>query len=1351
MAFAWLFPSELNTAVFREAWLRVVTENSVLRAGIEERSGTAQQVLLSPERLSTQMLELNEIGDPKAAFRGWCDERSSKPLPLNGPLLDSVLVNLGEHGFGWYLNLHHVIADAHASVLLYQQVSREYTAMSQGEDPVSKLNPYYPTAAGLVPEPDRLAVAQAHWSARKMAGVPIVSMYGETGIPSGTASTRYTLQLTPSQMQRMNQCCGQEGFASLSPDLSRFSFFATVLLAWQRRVSGNTKLGFDTPVAGRASQEAKNALGLFIEIFPFSVLVSEDDSFRTLGGKCLDEAYLLLQHAIPGSSEPSEESAANVVLNYFPERFAEFAGMSPAVRWVHPGHGDSAHALRLQVQDFDGDGCFTLHFDFNDRVIPKHLCQRSLEHFEILLESILSDPDQSIDRVKLLTEQESGMLDQLNDTDRYPFPNRTVVARFDEQARATPESIALRQGQLEISYRQLSEQVDALATSLIDEGVQAGDFVAIAGRRSVDSVVAILATLRTRAAYVPLDRNYPVERIRYMLQDCHVRLVLLGDVGASMAHFDRLETLDIQTGINRGLGKPPPRLDCQMSDLAYLLYTSGSSGRPKGVPIEHGGLADYVDWAARKYVRDRSWVFPLFTSLSFDLTVTSLFLPLATGGVLEIYPEPDGPVDSAVMEVVEQNRAHFIKLTPSHLSLLLDADLEDSEIRCVVVGGEDFKTSLASNISKKFSQQVEIYNEYGPTEAVVGCVAHRFDPERDRGNSVPIGRPADHVTIEVLNQQMVPVPEGVPGELWVSRPGLARGYHGEEELTRKYFLPNPGEPDRLRYGTGDLVRWCAPGQLEFLGRKDRQLKIDGHRIEAAEIEAALLSLPEVGQCAVIERRFDPYASPADTQQYCIRCGLSHSYPHVSFDQQGVCSICHSYEAIRERAGSYFKSLDDLRVILDQSREHGTSTYDCMMLLSGGKDSTYALCQLVEMGISVYALTLDNGFISNEAKSNISRITEQLGVTVEFARTDSMNAIFRDSLARFSNVCQGCFKTLYTLSTNRALQLGIPIIVTGLSRGQMFETRLTEDMFEDDRRTVEDVDAAVLAARKLYHRVDDEVSRSLDVSAFQDDKVFEQVRFIDFYRYKDVGLEEVLEYLEVKIGWQRPKDTGRSTNCLINDVGIFIHNKEKGFHNYALPYSWDVRLGHKTREAAIDELQDRIDVDQVNGILEEIDYRGEHELATNRERSVLWGFYTATREIPENVVRERLGNLLPAKFIPTHFRRLESIPLTANGKIDEDALPWHSYELHGKRFVPLDGPVEEYLGELWQRELECGRVGGDDHFFQLGGTSLYAMRVMVSLCREFDIDLPLETIFHQPKLRDLARVAEEQIFNDVEQA
>jgi len=238
----------------------------------------------------------------------------------------------------------------------------------------------------------------------------------------------------------------------------------------------------------------------------------------------------------------------------------------------------------------------------------------------------------------------------------------------------------------------------------------------------------------------------------------------------------------------------------------------------------------------------------------------------------------------------------------------------------------------------------------------------------------------------------------------------------------------------------------------------------------------------------------------------------------------------------------------------------------------------------DLGLKVLAFTLDNGFISDQAKTNISRVCTALNVDHVFGETEHMNDIFVDSLHTHSNVCHGCFKVVYTLSLKLAKEKNIRAIFTGLSRGQFFETRLTDELFSRKNISVKAIDTAILESRKIYHQQEDAVSKCLDVSHVRDEAIFDEIHIIDFYRYCDVDLTEMYAYLENRLPWARPDDTGRSTNCLINDVGIHVHKIERGYHNYSLPYSWDVRLGHKKRDQALHELDDELNIDNVNAIL-----------------------------------------------------------------------------------------------------------------------------------------------------------------------
>ncbi|MGB3798736.1 MAG: phosphopantetheine-binding protein, partial [Lewinella sp.] len=612
----------------------------------------------------------------------------------------------------------------------------------------------------------------------------------------------------------------------------------------------------------------------------------------------------------------------------------------------------------------------------------------------------------------------------------------------------------------------------------------------------------------------------------------------------------------------------------------------------------------------------------------------------------------------------------------------------------------------------------------------VGCVEMRYDPERTGLETVPIGYPIDNTEAILLDDRLHLVPDGVSGELYLGGDCLARGYHGRPDLTAERFLDHPYRPGKRLYKTGDRARRNDRGEIEFLGRNDRQTKWRGYRIELDEVEQALTT--QAGITAAAVELVDPTAwSQAPVDHYCTNCGLPANYPSASFDEEGVCQLCRGFEAYEAKAKAYFRNLDDLRAIFADRPSQNGAEYDCIMLLSGGKDSTYALGQLVELDLKVLAFTLDNGYISEQALDNVRRVASDLGVDVHFGSTPAMNEIFVDSLQRHCNVCNGCFKTIYTLATQLALQKSIPYIVTGLSRGQFFETRLTEELFWEGHAEGS-IDAAILEARKVYHRADDAVRDLLDTSAFDTDEVFDRVRFLDFYRYTDATLDEMYAYLDHRLPWVRPTDTGRSTNCLINQVGIYVHKKEKGYNNYAFPYSWDVRIGHKQRDAALEEINEEVDTRAVQRIMGEIGYQDPGE---NYDRRQLVAYYTGGDGLTPAEIREQLQRQLPDYSIPQLFIPLADMPLTASGKVDRRALT----ELGARppteavAYVAPEGEIEELLAGIWQQVLNLESVGRHDRFIDLGGHSLTAIRLSARISDAFELEIPLHRVFELPTI------------------
>ena len=960
-----------------------------------------------------------------------------------------------------------------------------------------------------------------------------------------------------------------------------------------------------------------------------------------------------------------------------------------------------------------------------------------------------------------LTEREHrSLVIEYNDT-ASPYPaDKTIVELFEAQVARTPEDEAIRFADRSLTYGELNARANQMAAQLRTSGVGPDRLVALYLEHSIEVVCAILGVLKTGAAYVPMDPASPSERLAFMLQDIAegfagtvpvlvTNAQLVGNVPSGTAH---VVTLDADGGSIEGYPVSNLRASIAPNSLAYVIYTSGSTGTPKGVMIEHRSLVNYIWWANQQYGRGERLAWPLFSSLAFDLTVTSIFTPLISGGRIVVYREDPGMPGMAIFKVIEDDGVDIVKLTPAHLAMIKDMNLGATRIRRLIVGGEDFKTELARDITGTFGRPVEIYNEYGPTEATVGCMIHRYDVATDLALSVPIGRPAANAGVYVLDEQLNPVPTGVIGEMYLAGDGLARGYLNRPELTAERFLTtaDPRQPgwgarssafrsETVRlYKTGDLARWSATGGMEFLGRADHQVKVAGARVELGEIEARLLEHAAVRECVV--DIVNPRAVRAKQLQYCARCGLASNVPGTSYDAAGVCSVCRAYDTYVQNAAAYFKTADELKALVAEMQAARSGEFDCLVLLSGGKDSTYMLYQLCGLGLRPLVFTLDNGFISEAARANIRRVVQALGVELVVGGTPHMNEIFVDSLKRFANVCNGCFKTIYTLATNLAHEKGIRYIVTGLSRGQFFETRLTEEVFQREDFDVRKLDALVLEARKAYHRRADAVSCHLEVDIFRDDGVFRDIQFVDFFRYWSVPLAELHAFLRQYTPWLRPSDTGRSTNCLINDVGIYVHKKQRGFHNYALPYSWDVRLGQKTRGEALAELDDEVDEPRVRQILAQIGYS---EPAQTNETSInrLAAYYVSEQPLPVAELRAHLAKWLPDYMQPTYFIRLDRLPLTANGKVDRQALPALCYEnlQSAQEIVGPRTETEKALAAIWSELLYVENIGINDDFFDLGGQSLVAIKAVSRIRDVFEVDLPLRNLFEYPTVAGLAEV------------
>ncbi|MEM6710250.1 MAG: amino acid adenylation domain-containing protein [Pseudomonadota bacterium] len=1329
MAFLWFIDGRLDPAQFDSALERVFQAHDALRLCFQGTGSTPViQVLNQPEFAgnSVEHIDFSRASDPVAEARAWATRRTAIPYRLDHRLWRSALLNIGPDQSAWWLDVHHLIIDAASCERLFEQVSAAYSDSS-----------YQPAASSYcdyiarVPSPEAFAAAQPrkakHWQSLSMQPPPHWNAYGRNVERSGTHSTRVRLRLPTHLNEAIDWLAEPAQSRALSTPAGRAAVFAALLAAFLATISNESQQRIALLAGNRRSPGEQALVGCLIETAPFDVHVDPTDSLQTLINQAARELQTALRHAVPGSSH--WEVPAPVVLNVLPYRFEHFAGLRTTTEWIHSGASDRTHQLRLQICHFAEHQGVELLLDLNHAAFDDAERARFAHQFGAFVATVLEATDTPLTRRLLdiaAVDAAERLQDQSSNAHRAELLARLIPST------ASPTATAVRQSDRTLSFAQLVHASRVLAARLIADGIGPGHAVPVFMRPDMAAVVAIHAVLQTGAAFVPLDPNHPTQRLLGILDDL---TQAFGSLPSALTHEDhehhpfRTQPVSVEallaadTATDAQNRAEEPR---HAEQLCYVLYTSGSTGRPKGVKVPDRGLANYLHWASEYYANTTAIDMPLFTSLGFDATLTSLLLPTVTGGCVHVYPNQEGNEARVLSRILADDRVDLIKMTPAHLALVQHQPVTCQRVRGLILGGEVLERALALRIVNRWPVPLTLFNEYGPTETVIGCSVHRFDPAVDSLSTVSIGSAIDGARLRILDDRLQPVPLGVPGELCIGGIGVGLGYLNRDAETEARFVADPDRIDQILYRSGDRARWLDDGSLEFLGRIDRQIKLHGVRLELDEVAAVLSGHPAIDQAAVQLQRL----ATRDEERFCSRCGISSRYPDNPFDADGVCQACNRFDGYRDAVFRYFKPLPEFEQRMAGIRARRRGSHDCILLLSGGKDSTYVLYQLVAMGLDVLVFTLDNGFISDGAKANIRRVAEHLGVECWFETTPHMNDIFADSLARHSNVCNGCFKTIYTLSMKLAAERSIPAIVTGLARGQLFETRLADMSFAGDFDP-DRIDETIADARRAYHSIPDAATRLLPVKHLRDGSIFDEVEIIDYFRYSDVTLSEMYQFLADHAPWIRPEDTGRSTNCLINDLGIYVHQRERGYHNYALPYGWDVRLGHKTRAAAMDELNDDIDEAKVQAMLNEIGY----ELGPQRTELSLTAYYVAANELSPRELRDWMAERLPAAMLPTHFVRLPELPLTHNGKIDYEALP-KATRARARDQTPPRTALEKHLVALWQQRFELDTVGIHDDFFELGGDSVIAIQ-LVDAAAELRLDLEPRLLFEHPSIAELA--------------
>ncbi|MFE6871592.1 amino acid adenylation domain-containing protein [Kitasatospora sp. NPDC057692] len=859
-------PAGLAPEAVGHALDALAARHEPLRTRYVAEDGEPRQII---DAAGAARVELRVEDAGRAGLPALFGEQFARGFDLaEGPLWRALLVRLPGEDHVLLLTLHHITCDGWSTVVLERELRELCAAQPAGrapELPALELQ-YADYGAHQHRWLSEGAVEQelAHWRTA-LDGIAPLDLPADLPRPAvrdprGAMVPFRVPARTAAALTELGRAHGATPFMTL------LTAYATLLA----RYSGQWDVPVGTPVAGRTRPGTENMVGFFLNSLVVRCALSADLTFAEALERVRDAARTAFVHQELPFELLVDELQPERDLSRTPLYQAAFDLHSEGVTSVVTDDADlAAFTEAWQVAKTDlslfmrqtPEGALDGVLEYATSLFERATAERMAGHFLALLDRAAHHPGTPLGELELLGDEERRLLvADWNDT-AHRYDGRSVVERFEEQARAVPDRTALDAGTRTVRYGELDAAANRLAHRLRALAGGGEPRVAVLLDRGPELVTALLAVWKADGAYVPVDPSYPAERIAAMCAAAGVRVVVTSAAYEQRFTAPGPRVLRVDADAAETAAQPsdaPPRSG-DPDRLAYTVFTSGSTGTPKGVEVTHRGLANHVAWAARELAgRDHGGA-ALFSSVAFDLVVPNLWAPLATGQRLFLLPQ-DTDMSELGKRLAEAAPFSFLKLTPGHLDVLahqLSPVQADTLAPVIVVAGEPFTRGTLARW-RELAPDTALINEYGPTEATVGTSVHPVPPEGAGPvpDVLPIGRPLPNMTMYVLDPALRPVPVGVAGELYVGGTGVARGYAGRPELTAERFVPDPyaAEPGARLYRTGDLVRRLPDGDVAFLGRLDEQVKIRGYRVELGEIQAVVTAHPAVREAVVVVRR-----------------------------------------------------------------------------------------------------------------------------------------------------------------------------------------------------------------------------------------------------------------------------------------------------------------------------------------------------------------------------------------------------------------------------------------------------------------------------------------------------------------
>ncbi len=880
----------LDVEAFRETLRQLVARQEALRTTFTSFDGEPAQRVLPHVEVPLRVVDLQDLPEDKQedAFKAMSDEEPRVGFDLSeSPLVRWTLVQFDEERFGFIFIAHHIVFDGWSTGIFWDEIGALYAdVVSDSESSERDLPGAYSkyVHSQRAKATDQLVRENLEFWGEQLEGIPpLLELPADYPRPATIPNDAglHTIPVEPSLLAELKTLGRQENATLFQTLLAAFN----VLLC---RYSGSEDITVGVPMADRFHRETRQTIGMFVDTLPLRTDLSGGVSFRGL----LERIRKVVSDARGHRRYPVEAlvSALNLpreqgyhpiyqtvfVAQFWPTPTMEFSGIT----WepIYSDHGPTFFDLRLWHDEIGST--VTTRFAYNADLFSASTIARMADCFVNLLAAVVDDPDKPVSELPIVGGAECHQqLAEWNATKTDYPTGQCLHDLFEAQVERTPDAVALVFEEEQLTYGELNAQTNRLAHYLRDRGVGPDVLVGVCLERSLDLVVALFAIVKAGGAYLPLDPDYPRDRLALMIEDSQAPVVLTRQGLHDVLPPNEESILCLDAHAEAIAEKPAnnPSSPATAENLAYLIYTSGSTGKPKGVMNEHRGIVNRILWMQEAFQLTPSDRVLQKTPFSFDVSVWEFFWPLFTGAQL-VVARPGGHKDpSYLVETIECCGITTLHFVPSMLQPFLEAPGLD-RCRClkrVICSGEALSTGLQERFFTKLD--AELHNLYGPTEAAVD-VTHWHCEKDSPLATVPIGHPIANTQVYILDDKLNPVPLGLSGELHIGGVQVARGYLNRPELTAERFIPDPFSetPGARLYKTGDSCRWLPDGNVEFLGRQDNQVKVRGFRVELGEIETAIGRHTSVREAVVVVRE----DRPGDQRLVAYVAGNEGSEPSI---------------------------------------------------------------------------------------------------------------------------------------------------------------------------------------------------------------------------------------------------------------------------------------------------------------------------------------------------------------------------------------------------------------------------------------------------------------------------------------